>query len=470
MSREASTPSSTLPRWARVGAWIIIPLAGTLWAASGLRGLWFFYDEWSMIDRVMHTDAATGMLMSFNGHLWMFQYLVYGAQVSWFGIGHHWFIDAVLLLSLLSLQLAIATLLRITSVPVVTALVAAGLLTYLGVAAQNMLFGVELSPDLAIALCVWAAAVAIRFRPGWFSCAAVGTLLLAAVGVDSGAALAMAAFGAIVTVLTWRNWSALVVTPSLIALGAWYAFAPLGPSWPGSLGVRAAFTVHLFLQAFGGLVGGGQTQGIVLSVFAAAFLWLGIQRGILAGAIRTLFIAGAVAVVVTVGAVAQSRAALVGSDFIDFNRYLTDVDVPLVLALAPLIAGSVRSVVTGIFPKGMPNPSAQVVRMLPPTLLVAAFLLGLGSFTSYAQSFKSWNLNVHESANSAATVIAAGCPPGRSLDLASQPAGSLSPQMTTQLIGDLMARGEFVPPRGWTVPPQVVAVMCKPSAASHSSG
>lgn len=64
--------------------WIAIPGLGGFWAAYGLRHTYFFYDEWSMIDRVVRLPFWAGTTSSFNGHLWMLQYWLYRAQTSWF--------------------------------------------------------------------------------------------------------------------------------------------------------------------------------------------------------------------------------------------------------------------------------------------------------------------------------------------------------------------------------------------------
>ena len=65
--------------------WIVVPVSGALWATRQLRHSYFFYDEWSIIGRVLHMPAGAGTMASFNGHLWMLQYWLYRAQVSWFG-------------------------------------------------------------------------------------------------------------------------------------------------------------------------------------------------------------------------------------------------------------------------------------------------------------------------------------------------------------------------------------------------
>ena len=194
-------------------AWVAIPLAGALWHLHNLRGTWWFFDEWSVIERVSHRAFFEGVTTGFNGHLWMPTYVLYRAQVSQFGIERHAFVMAAYVLVLVALDLAIAAVLRASSVPLLVALPMAALVTYLGVAGQNLLFVVQASSMLAMALCAAATALVLRRPPTRTTLTIVGVVLLCAVGADSGYALSGIVLASIVAVLTWswrRAWPALV--------------------------------------------------------------------------------------------------------------------------------------------------------------------------------------------------------------------------------------------------------------------
>jgi hypothetical protein len=126
-------------------AWLL-PIAGVCWAAWNLRGGYFFYDDWAMIDRVLHTTPVEGMTTGYNGHLWILQDWVYRIQVFWFGVDANTFIRGVFLCSLLLLHLSLAALLRASGLSRASSMLLGGLLTYLGAGAENFMWPVQLSP------------------------------------------------------------------------------------------------------------------------------------------------------------------------------------------------------------------------------------------------------------------------------------------------------------------------------------
>lgn len=442
--------SPAMQKLVRSAAWVLIPCLGAVWAVVGLRHTWFFYDEWSMIHRVTHLSAADGAFASFNGHLWVLQYFIYWSQVSWFGVDSHQFVAMSFVASLVLMHLAIAAVLRAAEVPLSVSLLGAGLVTYLGVASQNTLFAVQLSPTLTTALCFGSAAVALARPPTPWSMTTIGAWLLMAVGVDSGMALPGIVFATIVIAGVWRSRHVLVIVPALLALGAWFVAGDLGPSFPSSISTRLSFLMHLLLRSLGGVIGGTESSGTMLAVAAVVIVGIGWRRGVLAGTERTLLLAGTSTAFLTAVAIAQARAGVVGDNFTDFNRYLQNVAVPLFVGLVPAVAVTLRSV----------SGRRAFLSWVPSALIVAAFVAGLGPRRTYASTFVGWNVAVRQSALSATTIIRDGCPPGLRLDPASAPAGDLSPQMTTRLLVELMNRGAMTAPAAWDVDPEVLGRMC----------
>ena len=456
----AGAPRLGTVRPGQVIPWLVVPALGAAWHAHNLRGTWWFFDDWSVFDRVVHVPALQGMAAGFNGHLWVLQYLVYRFQVTQLGIGSHAFVAGVYVLVLLGLQLATAAVLRAGRVPTLVSLLVAALATYLGVGAQNMLFAVQLAPMLAMALCVGAAALVLRRSPTRRTMLVVGLALLVSLGADSGYALSGVVLASVVVVRTWRGRPSLVIAPALASLAAWFAFADLGPSWPGTVTARIRFVAELTLHTTGGLVGRAAVAGGVLLALAAVLVLAGLRAGFVTGPARTLLYAGGASAGITVVALAQSRAGLVGDDFASSNRYLQSVAVPLVMGLAPPCAATLRGLAAPALARAGPTWRA-LVHALAPLLVVLAFVGGLAPLRQYRAGFVGANTAVRLAARSAAIVAQGGCPFPRVLDPASQPAGSLSPQLSTALVVDLVRRGALVADADETADPAVVDRMCR---------
>lgn len=464
--REEKFPKSSAPALRTLG-WILVPSAGAAWSALGLRRSWFFYDEWSMIDRVMHTSVADGIAASFNDHLLMLTYVQYRLQVSHFGIGSHVFACAALVVSLLLMHLAITALLRACSVPLGVSLLAAGLVTYLGVGSQNSMFAFQTPINLVVAMCSAAVALAVARPPTLRTTTAIAVLLLAAVGTDSGQALPWVVYAAVVMGQIWRNRYALSAVPALLALGAWFLTREFDSVESGSIATRVIFSIRLLLRSFGGLVGGAEAIGVVLMLVCAALVVVGVRRGVIDPRAQILFRSGILLVVLMTAAIAQSRGNLVGSNFVDFNRYLQAVAVPIVICLLPLLTVALRALRQNKAVAHRSGPGwRSISQAVPSALILVAFSLGLGTRTKYAAMFDGWNIAVEDAARSAAVLIRDGCPPGRIIQLDSAPAAGLSPQMSTRLIGELMERGAFAPPAGWVPVPSVVERVCPESGVS----
>jgi hypothetical protein len=440
--------------------WFVVPAAGAMWAARALRHTYYFYDEWSMIDRVVHLPAGSGTFASFNGHLWMFQYWLYRVQVSAFGLDDHRFVAVVFVVSLVLLQLAVAAVVHAAGVSSVISLLLGGLVTYLGVASQNFIFAIQTSTTLSSAACLAAGAVVLRRRPSVGSAAAAAALMLAAVGFDSATALSGIAFVTVVMTLMWRTPWAVASAPAILALAAWYLFGGhLGPEFQSSAGEQASFARRLVLTATGGLVGRAEVAGAVLSIVAAVVLVLGFRRGWIEGSARAVLAAGLLATVVVTVGLARSRAGVVGSDFVNFNRYLQNVALPLTIATAPALAAVGRRAANQSWSAGRSRTAALIAA----AGIAVAFAMGIGPMRSYSSSFRAWNQTVLEQIRAASTVVRDRCPGGGPPDPAGQPLGDLSPQVTTGLLQELVARGALT---AYTAPSEgLVSRMCSSSAA-----
>ena len=440
-------------------AWIAIPGLGGLWAAYGLRHTYFFYDEWSMIDRVVRLRFWAGTTSSFNGHLWMLQYWLYRAQVTWFGVDDNTFIRGVFICALIVLHVAIAAVLRGSGIPTITSLLLAGLLTYLGVASQNFLFAVQVSPTLSLALGVAATAIVLTRRSSLTTCIVVGTLTLGSVGVDSATAIIGVTIAAVAAVISWRGLPTLAVAPGAFALAWWYLAGDLGPPFRADLGTRFAFGGHLLLGAVGGLVGRTEKAGLVVLIVAVSVIAFAGRRRWITGPPLVMLIAGTTATAAVTIALSQSRAGMAGFNFIDFNRYLQSVALPFVLAVAPVIGVVLRRIDLPTGPAGS-RTTRILTAVAVPGIVAAAFMFGLAPMRSYARGFVGWNQAVRGHVRSAASIAAAGCPGGKVPDPASLPAGDLSPQISTQLISELLRRDALHPLPALVPDPGVVARMC----------
>ena len=269
------------------------------------------------------------------------------------------------------------------------------------------------------------------------SAAAAAALMLAAVGFDSGTALSGIAFATVVMTLVWRTPWAVASAPAILALAAWYLFGDLGPEFQSSAWEQVSFARRLVLTATGGLVGRAEVAGAVLSILAAVVLVLGFWRGWIEGSARAVLAAGLVATgVVTVG-LARSRAGVVGSDFVNFNRYLQNVALLLTIATAPALAAVGRRAAN----QSWSARRARTAALIAAAGIAVAFAMGIGPMRSYSSSFRAWNQTVLEQVRAASTVVRDSCPGGDPPDPAGQPLGDLSPQVTTELLQELVARG-----------------------------
>lgn len=445
------------PARARATGWAwtwLLPLACAASAAWRQRGTYYFYDDWSMIDHVLHSTPFDGMMMPFNGHLWMLQYWVYRIQVFWFGVNDHLFLTVVFLAALIALHVSLAALFRASGLTRATSALLGGLLTYLPAATESSLWIVLLSPALAVAAGVAATAIALGRPPTPTRVAAVALLSLLSVGLDSALALPMLAMVATVTTLCWRGPRRLSVLPAFVALGLWLLLAEHGPSFPADLYTRARFVVKLLVYGAGGLVGRGKTFGAVVLAALAVLLTMGYRRGLPDARGRIMLLSAGAALLLVVSALAWARAGIEGLNLQAGNRYLQNVAIPLTLAIAPLLAATIRSLVRDA---GWPETRVSYVGR---ALIVAALLFGLPKQQAYTRTFMEYNEATRDGVAVAALVIRRGCPSGVAPDEKSTPLGLLGPQLPTRLVRELLERGLLTPRLPARIDPQVIARMC----------
>jgi hypothetical protein len=334
-----------------------------------------------------------------------------------------------------------------------------GLLTYLGAGAENFMWPLQSSATLSVAAGVAAAAIALRRpEPEPAHIVAVGLLSLLSVGLDSAMALMAVPLASVVTLLAWRGGRGsgrLAVVPAVLALGLWILWADRGPSFPADAQTRAAFFVRLVLHASGGLFGLGQKAGVIVLILSIAMIAIGIRKRCLDRPHHIMLAAGTAAALVVTVALTMARAGIEGLDFTTGGRYLHNVIIPLTLAAAPALAAACR----GLTPALAPVPAASLA-LIGHALIVAAFLLGLVPKQGFASTFQRYNRETRDGIRGAAALIRQGCPSGAPPDAASTPLDFIGPQVSTQLIRELLDRGLLDAPPPDRLDPAIVIRMC----------
>ncbi|HEY2427600.1 MAG TPA: hypothetical protein VGI06_01625 [Acidimicrobiales bacterium] len=448
----------TSRRWVRPALWAAIPLAAVALVATRYRRTYFFYDEWGMIGRVVegHHHLATAFTL-FNGHLVAWSYFAYLAQVRWFGLVGHAPIFVLFCLSLVAMHMALAATLTAFEVPDVVALLAAGAVTYFGPGAQNMVFEVQLSWNFAYAFAFCAAAVVLRGRPSWSRAAAGAALMLVAMGADSVVAVLVGSVLGIGALLRWRRPLALLPIVPAALLESWlWIFAAGNGSFPPprSVGEAWRFAWRLALTAVGGLVGGKARAGaLAVGVVLAALVPVVARRRLQAPG-TTALVAGGSAGAGAVVAVTWTRAAVVGSDLQDFNRYIQLGAVFLLVALLPPAVGLAVHRTPGSTPRRWPVAVAVAA-------VGVVFIANVPTLRAYRHTFEGWNQQSHLLVSESVAVLDHGCPPGTRADPSGQPLGYLGPQVTVGLL-QLLRKQNVSLPRATVLDGKVMSLICRP--------
>jgi hypothetical protein len=425
-----------------------------LFVVTRYHHTYFFYDEWGMIDRVTsgsnHLDLA---FRSFNGHLWVFPYLTYLAQVRWFGLATNWPVFTLFCVSLVALYLAIVAVLHALRVPLPIAAAAAAVVTYFGPGSQDMVFEVQLSWNFAAAFGLLAAVIVLRARPSWVPASAAAVSLVIAAGWDSVGATLLLVLVAIVAVRMWRRAIVLVtLAPAATLVGTWWLL--IGHSapnqGPSSAGAAARFAVRLVLSAFGGLVAHGIAVGAFAAMATVTILAIAMRRERVGEPALTALIAGAATTAASVGMITVTRAGLVGKDLRDYNRYIQLIAILLVVTLLPALVDFGRS--------GRLVPDRRRTILAVVAILVV-FVANLSTMRSYRDTFELWNAQTRNLVAQSVGVVAAGCPPGSAPDPAALPLGSLDPQISVSLLQRLRSQHVALP-TARTADRAVVTAIC----------
>jgi hypothetical protein len=428
---------------------VAVPLLAVALVATRYNQNWYFYDEWSMIHRVLVTrhHILQGATLSYNGHFYLIAYFVYKAQLA-LGLSQHVLIWAIFCSTLVALNVSVALVLWAGGVPSSVAIIAGVVMAYFGPGAELMTFEINFTMDAAIALPIFAGFFVLHANDRRASVAIIATLLLLAVVFDSATAFAGLAFVAVLLLLRWRDrWALVALLPAAIVGGIFTLAQDASLTTPATPGQQTLFGVRLLLRAFGGLVGGTQLAGaIALATGASALIWVLCKRA-LEPTTASLVTAGLASGLLMVAITAWARAGLVKDDFFDFNRYISLAAVYLLLALLPTAVVAARA---------LGRVGTRGLEPVLGCLLAVVFLLNLRPLMHYRTTIETWMAQTHSLVQHVTWVMSRGCPLGHSLNLSAEPLGTLDPQVTVGLLRQLETVGALKPPSHQ--PPRVPVV------------
>ena len=455
--------------------WVALPIAGIVWVGTFYRHTWYYYDEWSMIDRSM--GGWGGLLDGHQGHLAVENYLVYRAQRAWFGLQGHRLVFLGHFASLAAFQVTLALLLRKLGLPSLLALLSATVLTYFGPGSQNMLWEFQQNINFALAVCFLAAFVALREQKTQRAALVIAGLLALAVACDSGLAVLGAAYVGILVVALWpRRLAVFALVPPLLANLAWFAFGDQGVNIGASLSKMWTFAWRLFALSAAGLVGGGERPsdvgghpttgtipvsgvvvGLIVLALAGAGMAYGYKRHLLSRTVVASAVGGVAAAVLGVALLAKSRAFLVAPEQFSGSRYVQWIAVFLLMAIAPVIAAIVRPATVH---------SSRRIGATFAIGLIVVFVVNLGPLRPNQRFFAAWSDGARAEISQAVTVVNKGCPPGRHLEPSAEPSPNFDPQVSVRLLRELIADGAL--PAKFGVPASKVIRdrICKPDQRS----
>jgi hypothetical protein len=234
--------------------WLVVIVVSVVPTVARYPRRYWFYDEWSIIDRVQSGGNGWGAIFdSFNGHLVAVSYLTYRAQLAVSDLDDRYVVYGVFVASLVAIHLALAVLFRTAGVPALPSVLAGGVLTYLGRGSQSAVFEVQLSFNGATAGAV--AAVAIALGPGSMRRAiASAALVVGALFFDSGVAAIALLPLIVLTAGRWRWWqTALAVGPGTALAGWWTVASGSRPSAPSTLADQAEVAARLLVDGLGAM-------------------------------------------------------------------------------------------------------------------------------------------------------------------------------------------------------------------------
>ncbi len=446
---NGGTVCPRMPAVVRLVKWALALAGGALWALHRLVHTSLFYDEWTLVGQTLHRRPWGAAVASFNGHLWLFQDLLYRAQVHWFGVDQHWLVVGAFVVVLMALHVAVTRLALAAGLPLGVALVVGLVVTYLGRGAQDHVFAVQVSPMAAVALSVWACRSVVVEEPTRRATALVGVGALLAVVTESGAGGIGLVMVAVLVVALWGRRHLVVLVPAAAVVTAWLLFADGGPTFPSGRALQLRWFLSLLLHGAGSLVGGRAAAGLtVLLAGGLTALWLG-RVGAWRRTDAALACAGVAGAIASAAAVARTRAGLPGLELVGSNRYVHGVAVPMAVAAVGVIAAVSHRV---------RRPTAVTWATL--AVLVMGIIVSTPAGSAYSRGFVESNRVVRDGVRAAAVLISIGCPSGVAPDPSARPVGAASPQVTVELVSQLMARGHLHVDPAWRVPDEVLHTVC----------
>lgn len=468
---------------ARVSILCVIPVIGFVWVGSRYSENWYFADDWLMLRRTL--GPLHGLFSSHVGHLQVFSHVLLTVQRSVFGLDGHELPWVALALSLAAMQVALAMLLCRLGMSTLFAMLMATLVTYFGPGGQNVAWEFQWNVNAMFALCFLAAFASLGERITRRTAFTVSALTLLATGADSQLTVLPLVLIAVLVVLLWpKRLAALALIPPVVAQLAWFAFGNQGPSGSSSFERKWTFAYRLLFQSAAGLVGGGtngtntegvvntpvipispNTLGLLVLVTAAVVVTFGIWRRRLSRSVMVGLVGGSAAALITVGVLAKTRAFFYTPPFgpilgispnelkyPDFfgTRYVQFVAVFLVVALAPAIAVTMRSLRT---------PPSRGASLAVAAGLIAVFVVNLSQLGSVVRNYEAGARGTKQLVAELVTLTKTKCGPASHLINGPQRFDDID----IELLRRLRDRGAF--PADYGLPPSraVRDAYCRPS-------
>ncbi len=452
--------------------WVVLPCSLAAWVFTRRTHTYFYYDEWTLIQHVtFHSNNLRAAFEPVNGYLQVLTYVVYWIQVRLFGAGSHTFVFVVFCVSLVTLHIVLAALLRALGLPALVAVFGAGVVVYFGPGSQNMMFELFLATNFALAFSFAAGWVVMRRPVTLRSAAVVSVALTIAVAWSNTSASLGVVFVATLILFRWRHrlGFASLVLPVLVSV-VWILRTGGATEPIVAVGIRQQwnFAVRITLLAAGGLAGNGndilrhhpaaQPVGATVLVLSAALLAWAAWRRRFSGPPQAALVAGGVAAMVTIASTAHSRAGTVdGFTLTHFNRYLTFIAIFLLVALLPPLFQAVRP------DRGAAQPAMTVAVAVA---LVAVFIANLTPMFDYRNLFESENAQTRALVVQTKAVLDLGCQPGRAPNPNAVPLPDQGPNWSVGLVDALRLRGQLSLPQPDRISPSIRDAVCSRHAPS----
>lgn len=457
----------------RLVLWVSVPLASAIWVAANSTRYYPVWDEWVMFDRATTQSVVRGLFLGFNGHMWSLASVAYNLQTHLFDVQGNWLAPALLVASLVALQLSMAGTLFRLGVPTALSLAAATLLAYFGPASETMVYQHLFGYNFALAFSFAAAFVAVGKRRDQRTAIIVAVLLLVALACDSANATGGLLFTGAVVIAAWPFRLALVaLVPPIVGHMGWFLLdrsevlfrgpCPNCGSFTESapVGDSIEFGWGILSRSAGGLVTGSAGAGVLVLLLASGVTVVGLAMRRIPRPVIGATVGGAIAAVTTTGLLAYSRtgywatvdeaiAMLEGTA----NRYLQPAAIFLMLGFLPAIVATVRPA---------SRTAARALTIVATGVLVLIFAVNLGNVWPTRDFYRAWSTSVKGQVQESVSVITEGCAPGERLDRDAEPVDA-SYQIKVWLIEDLLDRGALDASFGREPSPELRSKICRPS-------